>query len=243
MDASLTMAALAALAGYLAGSVSFARLMLHIAAPGEEFGPQRKQLPGSDVVIVTDSVSATTVRMRLGARYGCLTGILDMLKAIVPTLAFRLYAPDASYHLLCAAAVVAGHNWPVFNRFKGGRGLSAITGGLLVIDPLGLLVAIAGGWVGALVVGHMLIMRWGWMLLVIPWFWFTKDGWAHVGYIAAVNAMFWFSMRSELKQYLDIAKAGKAPSQETVTSFMGAGRGLGRFMDRYSLLALLKRRR
>jgi hypothetical protein len=60
--------------------------------------------------------------------------------------------------------------------------------------------------------------------------------------MVAVNTMFWFSMRKELKQYLEVARSGHAPSQEKMTSFMGAGRALGRFMDRYSLLGVLKRR-
>lgn len=238
----LQLLALAAALGYLVGSISFAKCILRLATPGETFGPVREQVPGTDVVFETDSVSATTLRLKLGARYGCLAGILDMLKAIAPTLCLRLWAPDAPYYLVCAAAVVAGHNWPLFNRFKGGRGLAAITGGLIVIDPLGLVAIIGLAWVLALLIGHLLIMRWGWMLLVIPWFWFVKADWPHVLYIVAVNAMFWFSMRNELAQYLDIARSGRAPSQETVTAYMGAGHALGRFMDRYSLLGLLRRR-
>jgi len=235
-------AVLAALVGYLSGSISFARLMLYLVAPDDEFGPQRQAVPGSDVVFETDSVSASTLRMKLGARYGCLTGLLDMLKAIVPTLCFKLAAPDSPYFLVCAATVVAGHNWPLFNRFKGGRGLSAITGGLLVIDPAGLGIVIGGSSVLALVVGHLLVMRWGWMILMIPWLCVTKSDWSHPLYIVAVNAMFWFSMRDELKQYRHIIKSGQAPKQEQVTAFLGAGRALGRFMDRYSLLAFLSRR-
>ena len=239
---AIEIAALAAVVGYFVGSISFAKLVLHHVSPGADFGPSQQQVPGSDFVFETDSVSAMTVRMKLGARYGCLTGILDILKAIVPTLCFRLWAPDAPYHLICAAAVVAGHNWPLFNRFRGGRGLSTITGGLIVIDPVGFAVGITGAWILALLVGHLLIMRWGWLLLMIPWFWFAKDDWAHVLYMVAANTMFWFSMRNELKQYIEVARSGHAPTQEKMTSFMGAGSALGRFMDRYSLLAFLKRR-
>ena len=35
--------------------------------------------------------------------------------------------------LLCGVAVVAGHNWPIFLRFKGGRGLATTIGVLLVL--------------------------------------------------------------------------------------------------------------
>jgi len=216
---------------------------MRYAAPGEGFGPSRQQVPDSDIVFETDSVSATTVRLKLGARYGCLTGILDMLKAIVPTLCFRLWAPDAPYCLVSAAAVVAGHNWPLFNRFRGGRGLSTITGGLLVIDPVGLMIVIGSSGILALVVGHLLILRWGWMILMIPWFGLARRDWANLLYVIAVNTMFWFCMRNELRQYASIVKSGHAPSQETVTTFMGAGAALGRFIDHWSLLGLIRRRR
>jgi len=240
---TLLMALFALALGYLLGSVSFAKLMLRLVAPGESFGTERQQIPESDIVFETDSVSATTTRLKLGTRYGCAVGILDMFKAALPTLALRLYAPEAAYYLVCAAAVVAGHNWPLFNRFKGGRGLSAITGGLLVIDPLGLVVIIALAWPLALVIGHLLVLRWGWMLLMIAWFCFTKGDAPHLAYILAVNAMFWFAMRKELRQYVHYLKQGTTPRQEVVTAYMGAGRALGRFMDRYSLIALLRRRR
>lgn len=46
-------------------------------------------------------------------------------------------------------AAVAGHNWPVFLRFTGGRGLGGFLGVLLVIFPWGfpwMLAAMAIGW-------------------------------------------------------------------------------------------------
>jgi glycerol-3-phosphate acyltransferase PlsY len=54
--------------------------------------------------------------------------------------------------LLAAAAGLIGNNWPVYYRFKGGSGISAIYGGLLVIDPLAILVSAAGGLLIGLVI-------------------------------------------------------------------------------------------
>jgi len=42
-------------------------------------------------------------------------------------------------------AAVIGHNWPVFLRFRGGRGLAVVIGALLVLLPIEMLIAAAIG--------------------------------------------------------------------------------------------------
>jgi glycerol-3-phosphate acyltransferase PlsY len=66
-------------------------------------------------------------------------GIFDVLKGAIPvwiSLAVGLSANSAAWVGLCA---VLGHNWPVFLKFHGGRGLSPFLGMLLVLFPGGLL--------------------------------------------------------------------------------------------------------
>ena len=70
----------------------------------------------------------------------------------LPTLLFRLWQPDVPYYLVAAAAGLVGHDWPLYHRFKGGRGLSAIYGALLVIDWPGLFITSLLG----LTTGHTL---------------------------------------------------------------------------------------
>ena len=122
--------------GYLLGAISFARVTLRV------FGQRPVQdvelaVPGTEEKFHSTSVSATAVRLQLGPKYGCLASILDMAKAGVPALIWRLMFPAEPYFLISAAAAVFGHNWPVYYRFKGGRGQSPTMGGMLVIDPLG----------------------------------------------------------------------------------------------------------
>lgn len=76
-------------------------------------------------------------------------GLFDMGKAALPAwlgLQLGLGMPVAA---AAGLAAVAGHNWPVFLRFTGGRGLGTFMGLLLVIFPWGflwMLAFLAVGW-------------------------------------------------------------------------------------------------
>jgi len=236
-------AVLAAVIGYLAGSISFARVITRQVNPQADISKVEELVPGSDVTFTTDSVSATAVRVHVGTRYGVLTALLDMAKVFIPVLALRLWQPEQPYFLIAAAAGLIGHDFPLYYKFKGGRGESPIIGGMLAIDPIGLiLMNIAGAGLG-LVIGHLLILRWGGLLLLIPWMWFTtQNPWA-LGYIVVANLIYWYSMYPELSQYARLLKTDIDPSQEEIARFMGMGLGLGRFMDRYSLTGWLNRRK
>ncbi len=76
-------------------------------------------------------------------------GLFDMAKAALPAwfgLQVGLGMPVAT---AAGLAAVAGHNWPIFLRFTGGRGLGTFMGLLLVIFPWGfpwMLAFLAVGW-------------------------------------------------------------------------------------------------
>ena len=72
------------------------------------------------------------------------------------------------------------------------------------------------------------------------WFFlYFKDPY-YVAYIILGNILFFFSMRRELATALEIGRKRKS-TQEEVSEFMMMGKGLGRFIDRYGLPALLKK--
>ena len=122
--------------GYLFGSISFARLVARLVAPTTDLTRSETTVDGE--TYVTDSVSATAVREKLGMRWGILTGLLDMAKAAVPILVVGAIAPGSPSQLVVAAAVIVGHDFPVWHRFRGGRGETVLVGSLLVLDPVGL---------------------------------------------------------------------------------------------------------
>ncbi|MBT8196975.1 MAG: glycerol-3-phosphate acyltransferase [Acidimicrobiia bacterium] len=232
----------AAILGYLLGSLSFARIIGRMVDPTADVTYIVEELPDGNT-FESDSVSATAARMALGTRWGVTTGLLDMAKVGVPALIWVLLYPDTpAYGLISGVAGHLGHVFPLYHRFVGGRGESAVYGVVLLLDPLGALVTTAAGAVLGLVIGHILIFRWAGLVLLIPWMvWWHNDP-AYVIYMVAANAIYWTSMTPELRQYVQLLKDGAPMSQEEIAGSFAMGEGLGRTMDRYGLLARWERR-
>ena len=96
------------------------------------------RLKGIDLQKVgSGNIGATNVFRCVGKGWGVAAFVLDAVKGFVPAFCFpRLMesAPDW-LGLACGVAAVAGHNWPVWLRFKGGKGVSTSVGMLLGIAP------------------------------------------------------------------------------------------------------------
>jgi glycerol-3-phosphate acyltransferase PlsY len=231
----LGVATIAAAIGYLFGSLSFARIVVRASGRDVDIGHWEVRLPTGEA-FTSNIVSATSVRLALGPRYGCLTSLLDMAKVAVPVLAIRLWAPDQPYYLIAAAAGVVGHVLPVWYGFRGGHGETPLLGGMLVIDPVALVATTTLGFAVGFLVGHILAVRWGGLLLLVPWMWIaTGDPWV-VGYLfVALGLYFWASAR-DLAQYRGMIERGHAPTNEEIAAEVGMGRGLGRALDRYGVL-------
>jgi len=131
------------LAAYLMGSIPTGYLV------GRQRGIDvRKQGSGN--------IGATNVARTLGRKLGILVLLLDALKGAAPVavwraadLGARIDVSDSLGRLTpffftaFALAPIVGHCFPVWLRFRGGKGVATALGVYLVADPL--LVAIGGG--------------------------------------------------------------------------------------------------
>lgn len=205
---SWVISALAAAVGYLCGSISFARLVAKAVAPQQDISRLKLSVPGTDIHVESDAVSATSVGYHVGRRYGCLTGILDMLKAALPALALRLWQPDGPYYLIAAGMAAVGHNWPVWYRFKGGRGLSPVTGGMLVLDWLGTLITNVLGMVVGLAVKDGLVVTGIYMVFMIPWVLVRGRGWPELIYVVVMTVLYWATLWPDFKVYIRMRREG-----------------------------------
>ncbi|MBD7944772.1 MULTISPECIES: glycerol-3-phosphate acyltransferase [Psychrobacillus] len=91
---------------------------------------------------------ASNATIVLGWKYGVLVGAIDILKGAIMIIGARLIAPQltslsTSEHdfllYIAGAAVILGHNFPIYTKFKGGKGTASIIGVLLALHwPIGL---------------------------------------------------------------------------------------------------------
>ena len=117
--------ALVVLASYLLGSLSFAVIvsrMMGLQDP-RTYGSQN---PGATNVLRSGSKAAAV-----------LTLLLDAVKGWLPVFVVQRL-PGMEHDAVvaaCALAAFAGHVWPVFFRFKGGKGVATAAGVLFGLEP------------------------------------------------------------------------------------------------------------
>lgn len=228
----------AALLGYLCGSISFARIVTRIVAPDIDIGEGVEvTAPASGESTHLDRIAGTAVAAKLGDKYGGITAIGDVLKVLIPTLILSLVFRGQPYYLFTAGFGVVGHNYPVYHRFKGGAGLSAITGGFLVVAPLGVIVlSLASTLLGFLVLKGsfgIFLGYSGWILLMIPWIWFTSHSVAEVLYAVGVNALFIIATIPPVLEMIERQRSGEPePEFEDILQSIPHGRHLLRLKQR-----------
>lgn len=118
---------------YLAGSIPFGLLIA--------------RCKGIDIrAHGSGNIGATNVGRVLGKKFGILCFALDLLKGLIPSAVFGLWitarthqplsSVDVLWWLAAAACAIFGHMFPVWLKFKGGKGVATSFGALLGIFPV-----------------------------------------------------------------------------------------------------------
>lgn len=211
--------ALAAALGYLIGSISFARLVARLTGAAGDVTTTKVVLPGG-AELDYQGVSATTVAVRSGPAWGVVTGVLDTLKAFVPTLIARRTWPHRPYHAIVATGVMAGHIYPLYHGFKGGKGQTPFYGSLLAIDPLSVPVTtVAGAGIGIGLIKEMLAGYTVGMWLTIPWF-MWRGMKPETAFAVIANVLFSIAMIPETREYLDKRRKGELAEMGSWREFL-----------------------
>jgi len=133
----VTAAILLIVAGYLLGSIPTAYLA-------------SRWLKGLDLRRYGSGTISGSMIYEHVARWAIVpVGLFDLGKAAFPTWLGEHLGLGMLVAVAAGLAATAGHNWPIFLRFTGGRGLGCFMGMLLVIFPWGfpwLLAFLAVGW-------------------------------------------------------------------------------------------------
>ena len=116
-------------AAYLLGAVPFGLLLC--------------RLKGVDIRTVgSGNIGATNVFRSVSKPLGIATFACDFLKGLVPAYVFPILGKmltgtcqGSEIGILCGVASIVGHNWPVYLKFKGGKGIATSAGVLLGVAP------------------------------------------------------------------------------------------------------------
>ena len=108
---------------YLLGSIPFGLLVAKFFNKGD----LRK--------VGSGNIGATNVMRVGGLRLAGLTWIMDMLKAIIAVLLGR-YVGGEAFGAWCGFVAIVGHCFPVWLKFRGGKGISSLFGVLMAINPV-----------------------------------------------------------------------------------------------------------
>ncbi len=82
------------------------------------------------------NIGATNVFRVVGKGWGVFTFVLDALKGFVPAYVFPgLACLDPDWGVLFGILAILGHTFPVFLKFKGGKGVATSAGMLLGVAP------------------------------------------------------------------------------------------------------------
>ncbi len=136
----MTAGLLSLLAAYLIGGIPFGFLLVKITT-------------GQDVRSSgSGNIGATNVLRTTGRAAGALTLLLDIGKGFFAVwLAARITGNSAGWMSAAAVAVMLGHVFPIFLRFKGGKAVASFIGAYLYLTPLPLVAALVV-WLGAVLI-------------------------------------------------------------------------------------------
>ena len=118
----------AVLAAYLMGSIPFAQLL--------------SKRRGVDLRRVgSGNVGASNVLRTLGVRPAVLAMMLDAVKGTVAVLVAQRLTNGVAAPVMAGLASMVGHVYPVWLRFRGGKGVATAAGAFAVLAPVAAAVA------------------------------------------------------------------------------------------------------
>lgn len=158
------------------------------------------------------NIGATNVTRLLGKKLGVLTLVGDVLKAVVPMLGIYWYLVHSGLQIsaeeldfavtLCGGAAFLGHLFPVYLKFKGGKGVATALGVFLVLEPLAVFIsfclfAAVVFFSGFVSVGSLVVSA-----LMTLWVWLLGGSPNHVFLASFIAVLIWFKHLDNITRLL-----------------------------------------
>lgn len=158
------------------------------------------------------NIGATNVTRLLGKKLGILTLLGDVLKAVIPMLAAHWYFVNAGelsprdldrVVSLCGGAAFLGHIFPIYLKFKGGKGVATALGVFLVVEPVAVLISIflfvaVVYFSGFVALGSLLVAA-----LMTVWIWLLGGPPSHVLLAFLIGVLIWLKHADNIKRLLE----------------------------------------
>ena len=224
---------LSLLIGYLAGSLSFSRIITKMLAPEVDLAELKITMETAEDEKIPGVFGANAASMVGGTKWGLIVAVLDILKAVVPMLVIKILFKGEPYYLFSGFGGLLGHNWPIYYGFKGGRGFAVIVGSFFVIDWIApIATTFAGLFLGMVVLGNQMLGSILWMWLMIPWTIWRGGKW-EILYTITVNIVFLLGAIPEIKSMQRLKKSGIYQEyQESMYQASPRWRGMKKMTDR-----------
>ena len=118
---------------YLIGSIPFGYIVIKMATGKNimEYG--------------SGNVGSTNVKRIGGKKLSIITQLLDMFKGFLPVFIFMIIDYEASipyYIYMLALSSILGHNFSIFLKLKGGKGVNTTLGASVLIAPYSVFIAV-----------------------------------------------------------------------------------------------------
>jgi len=155
------------------------------------------------------NVGTTNALRTMGAKAGAITLIGDILKAVIAILLVRFVLfPDYEFIELLAIytglGVVIGHNYPVWLKFKGGKGMAATGGVMATLDPLIITIGLPLFVLAVAITRYVSVGSLVVAVLFPIWIFIRHPGDLHMLIVAFVfMALAFFKHRSNIKRILN----------------------------------------
>ena len=118
-----TMDILIIVIGYLLGSIPFGLIV------GKKFYDIDLREHGSK------NTGATNAFRVLGPKAALFVGIPDVLKGVLAVYLAQVFSANPLIMVIAGIAAICGHNWSMWMKFRGGRGVATSVGVLLMLAP------------------------------------------------------------------------------------------------------------
>jgi len=181
---------------YLIGSIPFGLVF------GKAMGVDVRQ-SGSG------NIGATNVTRLLGKKLGIATLIADTGKALVPMLLVQWFYRGADdpalrefWVALCGGAAFLGHLFPIFLKFKGGKGVATALGIFMLLEPGAMLISLAI-FIGAVSSrGYVSLGSLSAAALLPLWIWLLNGPTLHITLAFFIALLIWYKHLENIKRLL-----------------------------------------